>query len=498
MTDGDVAAARRRVVLICGLESGRMAARFLRDDPAITLAGVFVIDDAGGADVSGFRTFDDLIDASILCKISRVTNHDRDIANLAPDLIVVVGISQIIPASILSIPTIGTIGFHNAVLPDRRGCSPIIWAIADGLSETGVSMFYMDQGIDTGDIIAVNRFPIGESEDAAVILGRANEATLSLLRDNLHKVLDGTAPRMQQKDSAGLYTRKRGPSDGEIDWSKPAKDIFNLVRALAPPYPMAHTFGSDGVPILVERVHIAGNRSLPALKSGRTPATVLCIGAHPDDEVLGVGGTLALHANQGDRVVVLILSGGEDEKNEAPKCASRRECATNAAKAIGTDEVLFYDFPDQRLDSVPFIEIIHSIEDAIRRFNPSVVYTHHSGDANTDHHVAFKATYAACRPMSSCGQRIRKLLAYETPSSTDQAPQVSGYFFTPNYFVDIEPVWDRKLRALQCYPSEMIGGKHPRSYAYIEALARMRAGYSGFSLAEAFVLLRERRSPGAI
>jgi LmbE family N-acetylglucosaminyl deacetylase len=217
------------------------------------------------------------------------------------------------------------------------------------------------------------------------------------------------------------------------------------------------------------------------------------VAAHPDDEVLGIGGTLIRHALAGGEVVVVILSEGEQEKFEdTPHCATRRECALRAAEVMGTHEIVFHDFPDQRLETVPFIEIIKAVEAAVCRFRPSVVYTHHGGDANTDHHVVFRATYAACRPMSQVGSSVQRLLTFETPSSTDQAPQLGEYVFSPSTFVDVTDVWSRKVKALECYPTEMIGGIHPRSYEYIEALARMRGGYAGVRLAEAFVLVRER------
>jgi LmbE family N-acetylglucosaminyl deacetylase len=220
---------------------------------------------------------------------------------------------------------------------------------------------------------------------------------------------------------------------------------------------------------------------------------VLCVVAHPDDEVLGVGGTLALHAEAGSEVTVLIMSEGEQEKlEETPRCQTRRECALQAAGELGIANVVFHDFPDQRLDSVPFIELIKAVEAALETYRPTVVYTHHGGDANTDHQVVFKAVYAACRPMTRLGAGVERLITFETPSSTDQAPQVGEYVFTPTTFVDVEPVWDHKLKALACYPTEMIGGKHPRSFDYIEALARVGGGHSGYLLAEAFVSVRER------
>jgi LmbE family N-acetylglucosaminyl deacetylase len=201
---------------------------------------------------------------------------------------------------------------------------------------------------------------------------------------------------------------------------------------------------------------------------------VLCVVAHPDDEVLGLGGTLCRHVRAGGEVAVLILSEGEEAKVEAPRSDHRLQSAREAAAIMGTHEVSFLEFPDQKLDTVPFIDVIKPIEAAILRLRPQVVYTHHGGDANTDHQVAFKAAYAACRPMSHFGASVERLLAFETPSSTEQAPQMGPYLFGPTCFVDVEETWETKLRALRCYESEMIGGLHPRSYEYVEALARAR------------------------
>jgi methionyl-tRNA formyltransferase/LmbE family N-acetylglucosaminyl deacetylase len=486
----------RRVAFIGGLDEGRRAVEVLRDHPRVDLVGAFVLDERSGGKVSGFRTFDDLVTPATLHKIDSIRRHVEEIRSLQPDLVFVVGFSQIIPKEILEMPPMGVIGFHSAVLPGRRGASPLIWAVVEGLEEAGITMFYMDEGIDTGDVIAVERFPIAHDDYSADVLRKADDATLNLLRDYLDRILDGTAPRVPQGDADSTYTRRRTPADGEIDWSRPAHEVVNLIRALAPPYPTAHTFGGDGVPILVERARVAPGLAVPPPRHlPRDPMRqrVLCVVAHPDDETLGVGGTLALHAEAGSEVTVLIMSEGETEKLEStPRCRTRRECALQAADAMGVAEVIFHDFPDQRLDSIPFIEVIKAVEAAISTHQPTVVYAHHGGDANTDHQVVFKAAYAACRPMTPIGAHVERLLTFETPSSTDQAPQVADYVFNPTTFVDVEPVWDKKLKALACYPSEMIGGKHPRSFDYIEALARVRGGHSGYLLAEAFVSVRER------
>jgi methionyl-tRNA formyltransferase len=487
---------RRRVVFVGGLDDGRRTVEVLLGHPRVDLVGAFVLDEAKGVDVSGFRIFDDLVSPPVLRKIRRIRDHVDEIRELRPDAVFVVGFSQIIPQSLLDIPPRGVIGFHSAVLPGRRGCSPLIWAMVEGLSETGVTMFYMDAGIDSGDIVDTRSFPIEPEDQAADVLRKADNATIDLLRTHLEGVLDGTAPRTSQEGAASTYTRKRTPADGEIDWSRPAREIVDLIRALAPPYPVAHTFGGDGVPILIERARAVPGLALPPprhVPGDPMRQRVLCVVAHPDDEVLGVGGTLTLHAEAGGEVNVLIMSEGEQEKLEGtPRCQTRRECALEAAREMGVGNIVFHDFPDQRLDGVPFIELIKAVEAALGTYRPTVVYAHHGGDANTDHQVVFKAVYAACRPMTPLGSTVERLLTFETPSSTDQAPQVGDYVFNPTTFVDVEPVWDRKLKALECYPTEMIGGKHPRSFDYIEALARVRGGHAGYLLAEAFVPVRER------
>jgi methionyl-tRNA formyltransferase/LmbE family N-acetylglucosaminyl deacetylase len=468
-----------------------MVAKYLLDHPRVDLVGLFVATDEAQ---SGFKSFDDL--GTPIRHVTRIRDEIGTIRSLAPDVIFVVGFSQIIPSELLVIPPLGTIGFHAALLPGRRGCSPLIWAMIDGLKSTGVTMFYLDEGIDTGDVIATRTFAIENDDQASEVLAKANQATRSLLVENLESVLDGTAPRASQPQEPGIYTRKRYPEDGEIDWSQPAEDIVNLIRALSPPYPLAHTFGGDGVPILIERARVAAEADLPPPRfAHHNPfrRRVLCVVAHPDDEVLGVGGTLGRHALAGGEVTVLILSEGEQEKLiGTPRTDTRREMALAAAEVLGVRRALLLDYPDQRLDVVPLVELVRSIEEVVTKLRPQVVYTHHGGDANTDHQITFKATYAACRPMSHIGASVERLLTFETPSSTDQAPQVGEYIFGPNSFVDVEPVWDRKMQALKCYPSEMIGGIHPRSYEYIEALARMRGGYAGVRLAEAFVVVRER------
>ncbi len=221
-------------------------------------------------------------------------------------------------------------------------------------------------------------------------------------------------------------------------------------------------------------------------------ARVLCIAAHPDDEVLGVGGTLARHAAAGSEIVVLVMSEGEAAKRAGtPTSGDRRGCAAAAAARMGVQQVVYADLEDQRFDAHPFIELIHPIEALLRSFGPHVVYTHHRGDANTDHQVVFKATYAACRPLNPDARTVERLLCYEVPSSTEQAPAFPEYAFVPNIYIDIQSTWQHKVDALRCYAAEMPGWPHPRSVEYIHALSVKRGVEAGFRQAEAFALVRE-------
>lgn len=217
---------------------------------------------------------------------------------------------------------------------------------------------------------------------------------------------------------------------------------------------------------------------------------IFVVAAHPDDEVIGLGGTLAKHSRKGDKVYVTILSEGEALKlPNSPKCSERREEGKLAGEILGVEETYFLDIPDQEFESIPLIGVIKPIEYYIESIRPDMVFVHHRGDANTDHQIAFKATYAACRAMNN--PFIHKILCYETLSSTEQAPQFPEYNFNPNVFVDITAELETKMKALQAYASELKEFPHPRSLKAIEAAARRWGSWVGVEAAEAFMLLRE-------
>lgn len=217
---------------------------------------------------------------------------------------------------------------------------------------------------------------------------------------------------------------------------------------------------------------------------------VLVIAAHPDDEVLGCGGTMARAAAEGAAVHVLFLADGVSARgggtaDVAAALARRREAAVAAAAALGARPPAFGDFPDNRLDGVPLIEIVQRVEEAIARIHPATVITHHGGDLNIDHRLVHQAVVTACRPLP--GSSVRALWCFETVSSTEWASAAIGDAFRPTLYVDIAAFLEAKLRALDCYGEEMRAFPHARSREAVEALARLRGASAGRGAAESFV-----------
>lgn len=225
---------------------------------------------------------------------------------------------------------------------------------------------------------------------------------------------------------------------------------------------------------------------------------VLVVAAHPDDEILGCGATMARHAAEGDRVQALILAAGvtaRGEPRDAPASAADIEALRNsaraAAKEIGAQPPRFEGLPDNRLDGLDRLDIIKRVEAAVTEFEPDLVYTHFGGDLNIDHRITSEAVLTACRPLPESG--IRAVYAVETVSSTEWALASPGTGFQPTHFVDVTAYLQHKRAALACYDAEMRAFPHARSIVAVEALARWRGASVGREAAEAFMLLREVR-----
>jgi len=221
---------------------------------------------------------------------------------------------------------------------------------------------------------------------------------------------------------------------------------------------------------------------------------ILVVAAHPDDEILGCGGTMAIHSIKGDEVYVLILGEGitsrdvkRDRKKRDKEIKELRRGIEAANKVVGTKRTFLYDFPDNRFDSVPLLDIIKVIEKVKNEVVPDIVYTHHHGDLNIDHRLTFQAVMTACRPLK--GESVKEIYSFEVPSSTEWSPDNSKYFM-PNYFVNIKDTIGKKTLAMKAYKSEMREFPHPRSAKAIENMAKTRGVNVGFEYAEAFMVVR--------
>jgi len=223
--------------------------------------------------------------------------------------------------------------------------------------------------------------------------------------------------------------------------------------------------------------------------------TILVVAAHPDDEVLGCGASMAKWSNAGIEVNVLIMAEGATSRDKVRNREKRidelsvlAKSARSAGKILGVSSVQLLDFPDNRMDSVDRLEVIKAVEEHIKLLKPVTVVTHHSGDLNIDHRIIHEAVVTACRPEP--GNRVRRLLSFEINSSTEWQPD-SVSSFQPSWFEDVSGSISRKLQALEAYSIEIRPWPHSRSLKAVEHLARWRGSTVGTEAAEAFMLLRE-------
>jgi LmbE family N-acetylglucosaminyl deacetylase len=220
---------------------------------------------------------------------------------------------------------------------------------------------------------------------------------------------------------------------------------------------------------------------------------ILVIAAHPDDEVLGCGGTIARLSGEGFKVSVVILGEGiasrytDRDESESERKLLHANCK-KASDLLGVTNLQIHNLPDNQFDMVSLLTLAKIIEGEIKKWDPVWIYTHHHSDLNIDHTLTNKATLIATRPVE--GNKVRRLFSYEVPSSTEWSFGTTGGF-QPNSFMDISNTMERKIEALKIYEGEVRRFPHPRSPESLRAIAMRWGSVSGLHAAEAFELVRE-------
>jgi LmbE family N-acetylglucosaminyl deacetylase len=213
------------------------------------------------------------------------------------------------------------------------------------------------------------------------------------------------------------------------------------------------------------------------------PKQILVIAAHPDDELLGCGGTVALHASQGDRVTSVVVCEGESLRY-GEGVVPQSDHMKKAAETLGVSDVRALGFPDQKLDTVTLTELITPLEQVVREVQPQIVYCQYGGDINLDHELLFKALLVATRPTEPF---IQAVYAFDTASSTEWAyPRT----FLPDTWVDITATIDKKIAAMGCYESEVRPYPHPRSLEALRNRAQAWGNQCCLPFAEVFMTVR--------
>jgi len=215
---------------------------------------------------------------------------------------------------------------------------------------------------------------------------------------------------------------------------------------------------------------------------------ILVVAAHPDDEILGCGGTIAKLKIHNEINVIFMTNGVSARgKNKQKEIKERKNSCLKLFDYLSLPKPIFLNFPDNQMDKIPLLKIVKKVEKKIRLIKPTTIFTHYSHCLNIDHKKTFEAVITACRPTNKLS--VKKILSFEVPSSTDWALYKDKYF-QPNYFIDISNYLSEKLKLIKYYKKELRNYPHSRSITNIKSLAGVRGASCGVKYAEGFYLNR--------
>ena len=232
----------KRIVVFAYSEAGYSCLKLLLDQGR-DVAALFTHEDDSG-ETQWFRSCAGLARAHgvpVYTMPPKDPEMERIVAEIRPDLILSLYYRQMIPMRVLDHARLGAFNLHGGLLPRYRGRAPLNWAIINGETETGVTLHVMVKAADAGDIVDAEAVPIGPEETAGEVAPRVAEGAVRLIARQIDGLLAGAAPRIRQDETQASYFGARKPEDGRIDWTQSARAIFNLVRAVAPPFPGAFT-----------------------------------------------------------------------------------------------------------------------------------------------------------------------------------------------------------------------------------------------------------------
>ena len=290
-----MASAHPRILFVGTVLEGRRCLEALIEAGERPVA-IVTLDPALAPLTSGWVPFDDIA-ASLGVPLLAVRDLNTEenverVVDLRPDLILVIGWTRLLGPAVLRLPQLGSVGFHASLLPKYRGRAPVNWAIINGERETGNTMFFIDDGVDTGDIIDQRRIAIEDCDDCATLYEKVAASAIEMLLVHLPAIKAGHAPRVPQDERAATVMPRRRPEDGRIDWGLDATPLFNWVRALTHPYPGAFTH-QNGRRLFVWR-------AMPGEATTDAPPGRLVEGANGSVHVATGSGTLQLISVQWD------------------------------------------------------------------------------------------------------------------------------------------------------------------------------------------------------
>ncbi len=253
-------------------------------------------------------------------------NEPETIARLKeldPDIVFVLGWSQICGPEFLEIPAIGCIGFHPSALPQNRGRAVLPWTIIQGLEQTGASLFWLAEGMDDGDIVAQEKVGVDPDETARSLYDKHAAALQSMLRAVLPQLAGGDIPRHPQDHSQATYCAKRVPGDGRIDWDRPARELWTLIRATGAPYPGAFSYYDD------RKVTVWAADLIGAAPHWASPGQIVAIGEE---------GSL-VHCGDGGHLLLRNLEFADEDSGKGPRKLKLHDRFRSDEPAKGRDEV---------------------------------------------------------------------------------------------------------------------------------------------------------------